>query len=362
MQIAGEEIVRRSRRMIPLSVGQLYDGTDLKIPVEVIAGKKEGPVLFVSAAIHGDEINGVAIVQKLSRLKALKDLCGTLLLIPIVNVFGFNSRTRYLPDRRDLNRSFPGNAKGSLAAQIAHVFMTEIVQHATHGIDLHTAAVNRTNLPQIRACIDEPETRELALAFGAPVVINANIRDGSLRQSAAEHEIPMLLYEGGEALRLNQSAIRLGVQGILSVMRHIGMLPSKGDRLSLTDGEDGSDRGMESMRRRKRVFHHIARGSIWVRANAAGLVQPKRGLGQPISEGDLLALITDPTGHHIVKVFSRVEGVIVGMITMPLVNKGDAMFHIATFQDASSVIEQIEVLELADDEWGQQRHVPEELK
>ncbi len=338
LKIGGVPIARRSRQIIQLHAGQLYDQTNLCIPVEVVAGAESGPVLFVSSTIHGDEINGVEIVQRLSRHKELRHLRGTLLLIPIVNVFGFNTRTRYLPDRRDLNRCFPGAANGSLASQVAHTFMGEIVANSTHGIDLHTAAVNRTNFPQIRACLDHAETKDLALAFGAPVVINANIRDGSLRQSAYEKNIPMLLYEAGEALRISQSAVRVGVSGILSVMRQISMLPARPQKTE------------KRPLPRKRVGHQVARGSFWVRAPVSGIVRAKKGLGELISKGDLLALISDPSGRVQDRVVAKDEGIVVGMITMPLVNKGDAMYHIAFFSDASSVAERIENFELDDTE------------
>jgi hypothetical protein len=180
----------------------------MSLPIEVIRGKEEGPVMFVSAALHGDEINGVEIVRRLLAKKALKSIKGALIAVPIVNVFGFNSKSRYLPDRRDLNRSFPGSENGSLAGQLAHTFITEIVQKCTHGIDLHCAAINRINLPQIRACLDDPETQRMANAFNMPVALHSELRDGSLRSAARELGIPTLLFEGGEALRFNEKTIK----------------------------------------------------------------------------------------------------------------------------------------------------------
>ena len=199
--IDGQTIKPGERKKIFLRIAALYDYTDISIPIEVIRGKVDGPILFISAAIHGDEINGVEIVKRVLKRVSIDKLKGTLIAIPIVNVFGFNNLSRYLPDRRDLNRSFPGQKNGSLASRLASIFMKEIVHKCTHGIDLHTGAVHRTNLPQIRACLDDAATKTLAKSFGVPVVIDSTLRDGSLREAARRKGIPMLLFEGGEALR-----------------------------------------------------------------------------------------------------------------------------------------------------------------
>ncbi len=186
--------------MIDLPLPRLYTHALMTMPVHVIRGKKPGPKLFVSAAIHGDELNGVEIIRRLLKQPALNKLRGDLIAIPMVNVYGIIHHSRYLPDRRDLNRSFPGSKKGSLAARLADLFMTEIVRKCTHGIDLHTGAIHRSNLPQIRANLDDAETLSLAKSFNVPVLLNSNLRDGSMRESAAGLGIPMLLYEAGEAL------------------------------------------------------------------------------------------------------------------------------------------------------------------
>jgi uncharacterized protein len=192
LTIGGEEIPLGVRKQLALTVAKLYDFTDMKMPVEVVRGEQDGPILFVSAAIHGDEINGVDIVRRLLKHRLLKSIKGTLIAIPIVNVFGFNDKSRYLPDRRDLNRSFPGAEQGSLASQIAYIFRTEIVSQCTHGIDLHTGAIHRRNLPQIRADLSYTPNLLLAGAFGAPVILDASPRDGSLREMVDEKKIPTL--------------------------------------------------------------------------------------------------------------------------------------------------------------------------
>ncbi|MFT5170617.1 MAG: putative deacylase, partial [Candidatus Marinamargulisbacteria bacterium] len=212
LEIAGVKINRGTRVKIEIPIAKLFDYTTLSIPVEVLRGKEDGPILFVSSAIHGDEINGIEAIKRLLRNKRInRKIKGTLLAVPIVNVLGFNTQSRYLPDRRDLNRCFPGSPSGSLGAQMANVLMTEIVKKSTHGIDLHTGAIHRTNLPHIRACLNDPETKLLANSFGVPVTINSEVLDGSLRQAASDIGLPMLLFEGGQALRYERNVIDTAV-------------------------------------------------------------------------------------------------------------------------------------------------------
>lgn len=317
--IAGQEIFPGERRQIALSVAKLYDFTDMKIPVAVMRGTQDGPTLFISAAIHGDEINGVDIVRRLLKRKALRDLVGTLIAIPIVNVFGFNDKSRYLPDRRDLNRSFPGEKHGSLASQVAYIFRTEIVEKCTHGIDLHTGAIHRRNLPQIRADLSVPENLILAKAFGAPVVLNASARDGSLREMVQERKIPVLLYEAGTALRFDSKASKVGVDGILNVMRAIGMLPQEENAAPQRDP-------------------YIAYSSHWVRAPLGGIFLAKKRLGEVVRKGDTLGVITNPFGDHEYAIITPYDGVIIGFSQLPLANEGDGVFHIARMEKDTEVI------------------------
>lgn len=313
--IGGVAVAPGERRAIELPITELYNHTTVTMPVEVIRGKKPGPVLFVSAAVHGDEINGVEIIRRLLRLPMLNRIRGTLIAVPIVNVHGFLNMSRYLPDRRDLNRCFPGSESGSVAGRLAWLFANEIVSKANCGIDLHTGAVHRSNLPQIRANLDDEQTRELADSFGTPVVLNSNLRDGSLREYAAEAGIPMLLYEAGEALRFEETAIRCGVRGVTNVMRQLGMLPR---------------------RKVKRVSSVVARSSSWVRAEQSGILRPYVPLGATVKKGSLLAGISDPFGRDELELRSRFDGVVIGRSNLPLVNEGDAVFHIARFDDYAS--------------------------
>ncbi len=303
------DIKRGERLRINIDMGSIYDFTDVKMPVEVIRGKKDGPTLFVSSTIHGDEINGIEITRRLLANKTLKNICGMLIVIPIVNIFGFNDRSRYLPDRRDLNRCFPGIKNGSLASQLAYKFMREIVLKSDFGIDLHTGAFHRCNFPQIRADISNKKTFELASVFGAPVIVNSNLRDGSLRAAVMQSEIPMILFEAGEALRFDENNIRIGVEGILRVMKEIGMIKSR------------------QKIRNKKTF--IARSSSWLRAPHSGINMPRIKLGSVVKKGDIISEIANPLGDHKTLVRAHESGIVIGMSLLPLANKGDALFHIA---------------------------------
>lgn len=316
LRIGGLEIQPGQRLTIDLPVARLYTRSELNMPVHVIHGKKPGPRLFVSAAIHGDEIIGVAIIRRLLKLKILKRLHGTLIAIPVVNVYGFINQARYLPDRRDLNRCFPGSERGSLASRLADLFMDEIVSNCTHGIDIHSGSNHRKNLPQIRACLEDPATERLAHVFGAPVILDANLRDGSLRQAVMERKIPMLLYEAGEILRFDEMAIRTGINGILSVMRAIDMLPK-------TSGKGAATQPL------------VARSNTWIRAPISGILRTNVPLGGQISQGAKIGEIADPFGEDEANVLSPVSGIVIGRINIPLVHQGDALFHMACFDESA---------------------------
>jgi len=320
----GEVVKPGESTTVDIPVTKLYTHTDISIPIHVINGKKPGPSLFVSAAIHGDEIIGVEIIRRLLKHKTLNRLHGALIAIPVVNVHGFIDKSRYLPDRRDLNRSFPGSDRGSLAARLAHLFISEIVAQCTHGIDLHTGAIHRENLPQIRACLDNEETADLARAFGVPVILDSNLRDGSLRSAAVNLGIPMLLYEAGEALRFNEIAIRAGERGIMNVMRTLGMLPS------------------QKVKKSPLKEPYIARSSAWVRASTSGIFISSISLGDQIEAKSIVGSISDPFGQSEVSVTAPYQGIVIGKTNLPLVNEGDAIIHIARFGKEETIAEQVE--------------------
>ena len=292
------------------------------MPVEVINGERPGPVLFVCGAIHGDELNGVEIIRRLLRRKTLGSIRGTLLAIPVVNVHGFLDQSRYLPDRRDLNRSFPGSPRGSIAARTADTFVKHIVAKADCGIDLHTAAVNRSNLPQIRADLTEARTAELARLFGAPVVIDSTMRDGSLRACGAELGVPVLVYEAGEALRFHEVSIRAGLRGVLNIMRHLGMLSAS--------------------KARKSIEPVIADSTSWVRAPDSGIVSRKVKLGARVVEGQRLASVGDPLNANEENIVAPFDGIVIGRSMLPLAHEGDALFHIAAFKSVARAEHKVE--------------------
>jgi predicted deacylase len=309
LTIAGEKIKPGERTTVRIPVARLYTHTEMAMPVHVVHGRREGPRLFVCGAIHGDEIVGTEIIRRLMQRKRLQALRGTLLAIPVVNVYGFLQHSRFSPDRRDLNRFFPGSEKGSLTSQLAGTFMEEVVEGSTHGIDLHAGSNFRSNLPQVRAAIDDPETLRLAKAFRVPVIINAKTRDGSLRQAAAESGVTTMLYEAGEALRFDELAIRAGVRGIMGVMQALGMLTAR-----------RASSEMDSL---------IADTTSWIRAPASGILRMKVPLGGRVAKNSKVGEIADPFGGDEVDMRSPVSGMVIGRLNMPLVHQGDAVIHIA---------------------------------
>lgn len=314
-EIAGEQVKAGTRQTVEVPVAKLYTHTPLHIPVEVIHGHRDGPVMMVCGAIHGDEINGVEIIRRVLKNSALRHLRGTLLAVPIVNVFGFVQRTRYLPDRRDLNRCFPGSESGSLGGRIAYLIRTQLMENVTHIIDLHTGAIHRFNLPQIRAELQNPETARMAEAFGAPIIINAGLREGSLRAYADSQDIPVITFEGGEALRFDEVVISSGVKGVVRVMRSLEMIPAR--------------KGPKAPRKRSET----AATSQWVRADIDGIMRPVARLGQKVRKGQRLAMVADPFGETEVAVTSPWSGIVICVNNLPLVNEGEAIYHIARFDE-----------------------------
>ncbi len=308
--IGGASIPAGTRETVELPVSVLSDHTPVSMSVRVIHGRRDGPTIFVSAGIHGDEVIGVEIVRRLLRAPALEAVRGTLIVIPIVNAFGFMTHSRYLPDRRDLNRCFPGSAGGSLAARLAHLFLTEIVARSDLGIDLHSAAIHRTNLPQVRIAPDDPVTAELAQVFGAPVVLQSPLREGSLRGAAKALGRDVLLYEAGEGLRFDEMSVRAGVAGILRVLRFKGMIGGRGIMAA-------------------KAASQVCRSSKWLRAPAGGLLRTYRADGDVVSKGDVMAAVADPFGREEREIEAPFDGIIVGRAVMPVVNEGDAVFHLA---------------------------------
>lgn len=318
-EIGGLCILPGQRGIVDFEVARLYTHSPLCVTAEIVHGKKPGPVLMINAAIHGDELNGVEVVRQILEQVNPATLSGTLVAIPVMNVFGFIHKSRYLPDRRDLNRCFPGSERGSIAGRMAYQIFEQIVRHCTCIIDLHTAAIYRTNLPQIRANLANDATSAMALAFGAPVVIDAALREGSLRSEAEMIGIPVITYEAGEALRFEPFAITAGVNGVKRVMQHLGMI--------------------RHGQRKSKVEPVIARSTSWVRAEADGILRSHVSLGQRVSKGQSLASISSPIGSEEIQTIAPEGGIVIGQQTLPLVNEGDAIYHIAFFEEPNKHVE-----------------------
>ncbi len=315
-RLNGATILPGTRQTVDLPVSVLSDHTPVTMSVHVIHGRLDGPTVFVSAGVHGDEVIGVEIVRRLLRTKNVDSLRGTLIAVPIVNAFGFINHSRYLPDRRDLNRSFPGSAVGPLASRLAHLFLREIVGRCDLGIDLHSAAIHRENLPQIRISPDNARLKELADVFGAPVVMESDLREGSLRAAAREMGKHILLFEAGEGLRFDEMYVRAGVAGILRVLRHLKMVPAKG------------------IAKPKAKSQHCT-SSKWLRAPAGGLLRTFKGNGDVVAKDDVMGVVSDPFGNNELEIVAPFRGIVVGRAVLPIVNEGDAVFHLARVRSAS---------------------------
>lgn len=310
-EFRGESIAPGNRRRFDIPVSRLPSGTPLFLAVDVLRGVEPGPVVWLSGALHGDEIVGVEIIHQALQLIDVKRLVGTLIVTPVVNVFGFVAESRYLPDRRDLNRSFPGTRSGSLAARLAHLFMSEVVARCDVGIDFHAGSKDRTNLPQIRANLDDAETGRLALAFGTPVVIHSKPPKGTLRAAALRKGKRILLFEGGEPRRFSAEAVDIGVSGTLRVLAALGMI------------DKGPVTSVEPMASRK---------TVWVRASRGGIFRLQTSLGANVRKGDVLGVVSDPTAGAGAPVAARADGVVLGHTVNPLVHQGDALVHLAIIQ------------------------------
>jgi predicted deacylase len=310
-EIGGERVQPGQAARLDLPIARLVSQQMLSLPIVVLHGKRPGPTIWLSAAIHGDEINGTEVIRRVVQRIKLDELSGTVLAVPVVNVWGLINQSRYLPDRRDLNRSFPGSATGSLASQMAHLFLNEVVSRSDVGIDLHTGSLHRTNLPQTRADLGDERLGELCHAFRAPVTLHAKLREGSLRHAAARLEVPCMLVEAGESHRFTTTAVRACVRGVLRVMRHMRMI-----RSAPTDPPT-----------------RIARSARWLRATRSGIAHLTVGLGDPVEEGAVVAVIRDPYGDVAGRVRAKESGIVIGLALNPLTNRGDALLNVAHLED-----------------------------
>ncbi|NBB79481.1 MAG: succinate dehydrogenase [Verrucomicrobia bacterium] len=307
--IAGERIPLGQSRDVRLVISETYTGEKVHVPLRVIRAKKPGPTVFITAAIHGDEINGTGIIHDFLFGDLIELKRGTLILAPVVNVFGFESHERYLPDRRDLNRSFPGSAKGSLAGRIAHTLMTELVDRCDYGVDLHTAAIQRTNFPNIRADLNNPQARRLAEAFGCFMIVDGKGPIGSFRREATKRGCPTIILEAGEPWKVEPSVLQIGTQGIRNVLANLEMIDE---------------------RPLKPPFLAKVRKTQWVRATVGGILKFHLSPGDFVEAGQALVTNYSIMGEEQYTLQAENNGIILGMTTMPAVKPGEPICNIAT--------------------------------
>ncbi|MFU8858999.1 MAG: succinylglutamate desuccinylase/aspartoacylase family protein [Cyclonatronaceae bacterium] len=355
IKISGISIGPGERKLVNLRIARLPTHTDIDLPVHVIRGQKPGPVLLLTAGLHGDEVNGIEIVRRMISGNLLRPVAGTILAMPIVNVYGFLQNARYLPDGKDLNRSFPGSKQGSLARRVAWNLMNHVVPLADVGVDFHTGGASLHNHPHIRCVMSIPRNRELAKAFAPGCVLNAKMIDKSFRKAAHKIGKHIIVFEGGESLRFHEESIQAGMAGTLRLMRYLNMiselpeltgsesrsigeavpgtgnLPSEGMDKAMTSPATGTGtgNGTGTGTGNGNPVTHFFSGSSWIRARFSGLYRGSVNAGDWIKKGQLLGSITDPFGESEYKVTAPSTGFVVSVNRMPVVNMGDAIIHVA---------------------------------
>ncbi|MCW5588818.1 MAG: succinylglutamate desuccinylase/aspartoacylase family protein [Legionellales bacterium] len=314
LQICNETIHPGETLSLALPLPELFSCAPLYMPIKIAHGTQAGPILMITAAIHGNELNGTEIINRLLNLKVIKQLRGTLIAVPIVNVYGFINRSRLLPGGINLDHCFPGSKNGTHASRVAHLFYKEIFAKAQYCIDLQTGFINYSNLPQIYYHFGDRESQKLAESFNAPVISHLADEPGSLHHMARQDHVPFIVYEAGEAMRFDEHAIRTGVSGILNILKFLDMLPHK------------------NIKDKKIIPSFVAEKNIWVRASTSGLSQTTFKLGQSVKKGKLLATIQDPFGaSEKVNIYNPEDAIIVGKNNLPLVHEGEALFQLAVF-------------------------------
>jgi len=306
--IGSERIAPGETRDVRLKMSESYTGDPVELFVRVIRAKEKGPTGFLTAAVHGDEINGAGMIRELAFSTPLRLRRGTLLCIPVVNVFGFETHTRYLPDRRDLNRSFPGSGRGSLASRYAHTLFTEIVSRCDFGIDLHTAAVRNTNFPNIRADLDTADVKKLARAFGCELIVNSKGPNGSLRRAACAAGCPTIVLEAGEVWKVEPAVLGVGMRGVRNVLISFGML----------EGKPGLP-----------PYQVVVNKTTWVRADLGGILRFHVAPGDIVLGGQPIATNSSLFGEARSILISPVDGIVMGMTTLPAVKPGEPVCMIA---------------------------------
>lgn len=312
LEILGEQVALGEQKEVNFSVARLQTQNSIEVPVFINRSKKKGPTVLLTAGIHGDEVNGVEIVRQIIAKGINQPKKGTIICVPLINVFGFIHMDREFPDGRDLNRVFPGSANGSLASRVAHKVMTEIAPFADLILDFHTGGADRFNAPQVRITQGEAVLDELASVFGAPFVLYSKNTNKTFRQSCQKLGIPMLLFEGGKSFHINTIVTNTGVNGVKRVLHHLGMLNSK---------------FKASKPKKNTVFITESR---WIRAKQSGMFRATIPINSPVKKGDVIGHITDPYGKSNLFVKSDYNGYIINVNESPIVYQGDALFHVST--------------------------------
>lgn len=307
LTFCGTPVVLGETAELRMKVAESYTAEPVTVPVTVVRGAP-GPTLFVTATVHGDELNGVGILRALLNDTDFSPLKGTLIAVPVVNVPGFLNQDRRLPDRRDLNRSFPGSRRGSLTARLAETLFREVIRKSDFGIDLHTAGGERTNYPQVRGDLGNPGVAELAGAFGCSLMVDGAGPENSLRRTAVDAGVPTIVYEAGSARRLERPFIEVGIAGVLNVLRHLKMMP----------GEPV----LPPLPLRVADTH-------WIRSKKGGILELRVDLGQPLRRGQAISVHTNPFGRERSQLKAPHAGIVLGLTQLPLVHPGDAICHVA---------------------------------
>jgi predicted deacylase len=319
LRLLGSDVAPGTRKRLTWSSDAAMEGLVAPVPVMVLNGKGPGPVLCLTAAVHGDELNGIEVTRRVLDDLDLEELNGAVIGVPIVNIQGFYRGTRYLPDRRDLNRYFPGNPRGSAATRTAYSFFTEVVKHCSALIDLHTGSLNRTNLPQVRADLRLPQVARMTQAFGATVVLHSVGDKGSLRRAASDAGIPSVTFEMGEPMRVQPEQVEHGAKAIETLMYSLGMTRQ---RRYWGDPEP--------------VYY----ASKWVRVDHGGILFSDVALGERVSEGELLGVVTDPISNQQHRIYAPISGRVLGMALNQVVLPGFAAYRIGTATSKSGATKQ----------------------
>lgn len=326
LKICNETIYPKERLSLALPLPELFSCAPIYMPIKVFHGKKAGPCLLIVSGICGDELNGMETINRLMEQPWLERIAGTLIAVPVFDVYGFMNKTSHLPIDLNIENSFPGSEHGSHSARFAHVFTQNILSLANYCVHLRSGPLNHTNFPQVYVDLKHAEAKKLAYSFAAPIISKVRTGKNSFREAANALNIPLLVYEAGEALRFDEDAIKGGLRGVANVMRELGML------------QKPSTSGFK-----KTCKPIVSAEGMWVRAESSGISHSKIRLGQQISEGDLLCVIKDPFGAGPDRqLFSPIDGVVVGINNLPLVHEGEVIFKVAAFAEDEEAVSRLE--------------------